>query len=50
MEEVYQEMPGAVDVSGRASKVLLDWIKNPRVDRLLGKKGLLEVTGGRRCP
>ena len=45
MEEVYQEMPGAVDVSSRASKVLLDWIKNPLVDRALGRKGLLEVAG-----
>ena len=47
MEEVEQEMPGARDVSARASRVLLDWIANPRVDRELGRKGLLEVS--RRC-
>ena len=40
MEEVHQEMPGAVDMSGRASKVLLNWIKSARVDRALGRKGL----------
>ena len=42
MEEVHQEMPGAVDndMSGRASKVLLNWIKSVRVDRALGRKGL----------
>ena len=45
MEEVYQEMDGAVDVSSRASRVLLDWIKNLRVDGALGKRGLLEVAG-----
>ena len=38
-------MPGAVDVFSRGSKVLLDWIRNPWVDRLLGRKGLLEVAG-----
>ena len=35
MEEVEQEMPGARDVSARASRVLLDWIANLRVDREL---------------
>ena len=45
MEEVHQEMPGAVDVSHRASRVLLNWIQNPRVDRALGRRGLLEVAG-----
>ena len=34
-------------MSARASRVLLDWIANPRVDRELGRKGLLEVF--RRC-
>jgi hypothetical protein len=29
------------------SRVLLDWIVNPRVDRELGRKGVLEVS--RRC-
>ena len=38
-------MPGAVDVFSRGSKVLLDWIRNPRVGRVLGRKGLLEVAG-----
>ena len=47
MEEVEQEMPGARDVSARASRVLLNWIANPRVDRELGRKGLLEIS--RRC-
>ena len=44
MEEVEQEMSGARDVSARASRVLLDWIANPRVDRELERKGLLEVS------
>ena len=44
-------MPGAVDVFSRGSKVLLDWIRNPRVGRVLGRKGcwkwLEEVSLGR---
>jgi hypothetical protein len=47
MEEVEMEMTGAVDVSARSSKVLLNWIAIPRVDRELGRKGLMEVS--RRC-
>ena len=47
MDEVEMEMPGAIDVSARASKVLLDWIASPRVDRALGRKGLMEIS--RRC-
>ena len=47
MEEAHQEMPGAVDVTSRASKVLLNWIKHPGVDRALGRQGLVEVAG--RC-
>ena len=47
MEEVHQEMQGAVDVTSRATKVLLNWIKHPRVDRALGRKGLVVVAG--RC-
>ena len=31
LEMVEQEMPGARDVSARASRVLLGWIANPRV-------------------
>ena len=46
MDEVGQEMPGAIGLTNRASEVLLNWIKNPRVDRALGRKGLL---GGVRC-
>ena len=33
MEEVHQKMLWGVDVTSRASKVLLNWIKNPRADR-----------------
>ena len=44
-EEVHQEMPGAVDVTSRASEVLFNWIKNPRVDRAMARKGLVEVAG-----
>jgi hypothetical protein len=47
MQEVRNEMPAGIDVSERSSKVLLNWIKSPRVDRALGRKGLLEVAG--RC-
>jgi hypothetical protein len=47
MQEVRNEMPAGIDVSERSSKVLLRWIGNPRVDRALGRKGLLEVAG--RC-
>ena len=43
MDEVELEMPGARDVTARSSKVLLDWIASPRVDRVMGRKGLLEV-------
>ena len=45
MEEVDQEMFGVIDVTDRASKVLLNWIKNPRVDRALGRKGLVKNAG-----
>ena len=38
---------GNADVLSRASKVLLDWIASPRVDRALGRKGLMEIS--RRC-
>ena len=31
MEEVDQEMPGAIDVTDRASKILLSWIKIKRM-------------------
>jgi hypothetical protein len=47
MQEVRNEMPAGIDVSERSSKVLLRWIGDPRVDRALGRKGLLEVAG--RC-
>ena len=47
MKEVMNEMPAGIDVSERSSKVLMDWIRGPRVDMALGKKGLLEVAG--RC-
>ena len=47
LDEIEMEMPGARDVSSRSSKLLLDWIANPRVDREMGRKGLLEVS--RRC-
>ena len=43
MKEVEEEMPGAVDVSGRMSKVLERWIQDPRVDRVLASKVLREV-------
>ena len=33
MEEVAMEMPEGKDVSGRARKVLLGWMRNPVVDR-----------------
>jgi hypothetical protein len=39
MDKVELEMLGARDVSARASKVLLSWIANPRIDRALGKRG-----------
>ena len=47
MDEVEMEMPGARDVSARSSKVLLKWLEEPRVDRALGRKGLMEIS--RRC-
>jgi hypothetical protein len=47
MKEVMNEMPAGIDVSERSSKVLMDWIRGPRVDMALGRKGLLEVAG--RC-
>ena len=43
MREVEEEMPGAVDVSGRGSKVLERWIHDPRVDRDLARRVLREV-------
>ena len=45
MKEVEKEMPWAVDVSGRKSKVLDRWIKDPRVDRDLARRVLGEVQG-----
>ena len=47
MEEVAMEMPEGKDVSGRASKVLLGWMRNPVVDRAMARRGLLEVSA--RC-
>ena len=41
------EMPEGKDVSGRASKVLLGWMRNPVVDRAMARRGLLEVSA--RC-
>ena len=42
-EEVELEMPGAVDVTHRCSRVLTRWIADPRVDRALGRKVLQEM-------
>ena len=47
MEEVEQEMPGAVDVSRRKSEVLDRWLNDPRVDRDLASRVLREVHIGR---
>ena len=44
MEEVEQEMPGAVDVSRRKSVVLDRWLNDPRVDRDLASRVLREVS------
>ena len=41
--EVYKEMPGAVDVTHRCSRVLTRWITDPRVDRALGRRCLQEM-------
>ena len=41
--EVEEDMPGAVDVSHRCSKVLTRWIQDPRVDRALARRCLQEV-------
>ena len=41
MEE--EEVPGAVDVSGRESKVLGRWIQDPRADKNLASGVLREV-------
>jgi hypothetical protein len=41
--EVEADMPGAVDVTYRCSKVLSRWIHDPRVDRALGRRCLQEV-------
>ena len=41
--EVEQEMPGAVDVTHRCSRVLTRWITDPRVDRALGRRCLQEM-------
>ena len=41
--EVELEMPGAVDVTHRCSRVLTRWISDPRVDRALGRKVLQEM-------
>ena len=43
MKEVEEEMPGAMDVSWKKSKVLERWIQDPRVDRDLASKLLREV-------
>ena len=44
MEEVEADMPGALDVSERGSKVLRRWINDPRVDRDLARRVLREVS------
>jgi hypothetical protein len=41
--EVEEEMPGAVDVTHRCSRVLSHWIHDPRVDRALGRRCLQEM-------
>ena len=43
LEEVELEMPGAVDVTHRCSRVLTCWITDPRVDRALGRRCLQEM-------
>ena len=44
MKEVKADMPGAIDVSERGSKVLRRWINDPRVDRDLARRVLREVS------
>ena len=44
MKEVEADMPGALDVSERGSKVLKRWIIDPRVDRDLARRVLREVS------
>ena len=44
MEEVRREMPWGRDVSHWVSRVLFQWIGDPRVDRILGRKSLLEIS------
>ena len=44
MKEVEADMPGALDVSERGSKVLRRWINDPRVDRDLARRVLREVS------
>ena len=41
--EVEKEMPGAVDVTHRCSRVLSRWMTDPRVDRALGRRCLQEM-------
>ena len=41
--EVEKEMPGAVDVTHRCSRVLSRWIHDPRVDRAMGRRCLQEM-------
>ena len=41
--EVEAEMPGAVDVTHRCSRVLSWWIHDPRVDRALVRRCLQEM-------
>ena len=43
MKEEEEEVPGAVDVSGRKSKVLGRWIQDPRADRDLASRVLREM-------
>ena len=41
--EVEEEMPGAVDVTHRCSRVFSRWIQDPRVDRAMGRRCLQEM-------
>ena len=40
---VEKNMPEGVDVTARVSKVLLDWLRNPRVSIALGRRVLEEL-------
>ena len=41
--DVMQALPGSRDVTAKASKVLLSWLKAPRVDMELGRAVLVEL-------